>query len=43
MQAEDALWNAAYARHKAEFLTLREANQTEINTGVSCAVHRLNG
>lgn len=43
MQAEDALWDAAYARHKAEFLTLREAARTEINTGVSCAVHHLNG
>jgi hypothetical protein len=30
MQAEDAPWDDAYARHKARFLTLREAAQAEI-------------
>jgi hypothetical protein len=34
MQAEDALWNAAYARHREEFSTLRETARREIETEV---------
>ena len=35
MQAEDAAWDASYARHRARFLTLREAARAEIATDSS--------
>lgn len=31
MQAEDAVWDAVYARHGDKFLTLREAARVEID------------
>ena len=35
MQAEDALWDAAYARHRDEFAALAEAAQAEIEAGAT--------
>ena len=35
MQAEDAVWDAAYARHKDKFLTLREAACAEIEANAT--------
>jgi len=35
MQAEDALWDAAYSRHSEEFSTLRETAREEIQSGVT--------
>jgi hypothetical protein len=35
MQAEDALWDAAYARHSEEFSTLRESAREEIQSGLT--------
>jgi hypothetical protein len=35
MQAEDALWDAAYARHSEEFSTLRETARQEIQSGLT--------
>ncbi len=35
MQAEDALWDATYARHRDEFAVLAESARTEIETGAT--------
>jgi hypothetical protein len=35
MQAEDALWDAAYSRHSEEFSTLRESAREEIQSGLT--------
>jgi len=35
MQAEDALWDAAYARHSEEFSTLRENARGEIESDLT--------
>lgn len=35
MQAEDALWDAAYARHRDEFTALAEAARAEIEDGAT--------
>lgn len=35
MQAEDALWDAAYIRQDAKFVALREAARAEIKTGTT--------
>ena len=35
MQAEDALWDAAYARHRNKFAALAEAARTEIEAGTT--------
>jgi hypothetical protein len=43
MQAEDAMWEAAYARHKDKFLTLREAARAEIEAGATEEMYDANG
>jgi len=35
LQAEDALWEATYARHRDQFAALAEAAQAEIAAGVT--------
>jgi hypothetical protein len=35
MQAEDALWDAAYARNRDEFVALAEAARAEIEAGMT--------
>ncbi len=35
MQAEDALWDAAYARHRDKFDALGQAAQAEIEAGAT--------
>ena len=35
MQAEDALWDAAYARHRDKFTALAEAARAEIAAGTT--------
>jgi len=35
LQAEDALWEATYARHRDQFAALAEATQAEIAAGVT--------
>ncbi len=43
MQAEDAAREAAYARHKDEFLTLRETARAEIDAGATEEMFDANG
>jgi hypothetical protein len=43
MQAEDAAWEAAYARRQGKFLTLREAARAEIEAGSTEAMYDANG
>lgn len=42
-EAEDAAWEAAYARQKDKFLTLREAARAEIEAGTTEAMYDANG
>jgi hypothetical protein len=43
MQAEDAVWEATYARHKDKFVTLREAARAEIEAGATEEMYDVNG
>ena len=43
IQAEDAVWEATYARHKDKFLTLREAARAEIEAGATENTFDANG
>ena len=43
MQAEDAVWEATYTRHKDKFVTLREAARAEIEAGATENMFDANG
>ena len=43
MQAEDALWDAAYARHRDQFAALAEAARAEIVAGTTQPMFDENG
>jgi hypothetical protein len=43
MQAEDELWEAARARHRAEFAALQENARAEIDAGITQPLFDANG